>query len=70
MGESNYRDSRMAAYRQEVMKLVENFNGFELHHILRRDNEAVDTLARLGSSREPTPLGMFVQDLFKPSIWS
>jgi hypothetical protein len=24
----------MAAYRQEVMKLEENFDGFELHHML------------------------------------
>jgi ribonuclease HI len=29
MGESNCGDSRMAAYRQEVMKLVEKFDGFE-----------------------------------------
>jgi ribonuclease HI len=35
MGESNYRDSRMAAYQQEVRKLEEKFDGFELHHILR-----------------------------------
>jgi ribonuclease HI len=34
MGESNYRDSRMTAYRQEVRRLEERFNGFELHHIL------------------------------------
>jgi hypothetical protein len=34
MGESNYRDSRMAAYRQEVRKPEEKFDGFELNHIL------------------------------------
>jgi ribonuclease HI len=34
MGESNYRDSLMAAYLQEVRNLEEKFNGFELHHIL------------------------------------
>jgi ribonuclease HI len=45
MGESNCHDSRMVAYRQEVRKLEENFDRFELHHILRRDNEAADTLA-------------------------
>jgi hypothetical protein len=33
MGESNYHDSYMAAYRQEVRKLEEKFDGFELHHI-------------------------------------
>jgi hypothetical protein len=35
------------------MRLEETFDDFELHHILRRDNEAADALARLGSSREP-----------------
>jgi ribonuclease HI len=35
MGESNCRDSRMAAYRQEVRRLEEKFDGFEFHHILR-----------------------------------
>jgi ribonuclease HI len=35
MGESNCRDPRMAAYRQEARKLEEKFDGFELHHILR-----------------------------------
>jgi ribonuclease H / adenosylcobalamin/alpha-ribazole phosphatase len=44
MGESNYHDSRMAAYTQEVRKLEEKFDGFKLHHILRRDNEAADAL--------------------------
>jgi ribonuclease HI len=68
MGESNYHDSCMAAYRQEVRKLEEKFDGFELHHILRWDNEAADALAQLGSSREQPPLGVFVQDLIKPSI--
>jgi ribonuclease HI len=33
MGELNYHDSRMMAYRQEVRKLKEKFNGFKLHHI-------------------------------------
>jgi ribonuclease HI len=35
MGELNCRDSRMAAYGQEVKKLEEKFDGFELHHLLR-----------------------------------
>jgi ribonuclease HI len=34
MGESNCHDSRMVAYRQEVRKLEEKFDGFELHYIL------------------------------------
>jgi hypothetical protein len=58
----------MAAYRQEVRRLEEKFDGFELHHILRCNNEATEALAQLGLSRESPPLGVFAQDLFKPSI--
>jgi hypothetical protein len=58
----------MVAYRQEVRRLEKKFDGFKLHHILRQDNEAVDALAQLGSSREPPPPGVFAQDLYKPSI--
>jgi ribonuclease HI len=58
MGKLNCHDSRMAAHWQEFRKLVENFNGFELHHILGWDNEAVDALPWLGSSRKPTPPGV------------
>jgi ribonuclease HI len=35
MWESNCCDSRMVAYRQEVRRLEEKFNGFELYHFLR-----------------------------------
>jgi ribonuclease HI len=68
MGDSNYHDSRMVTYRQEVRRLEDKFNGFELHHILRWDKEAADTLAWLESSRESPPPGVFTQDPFKPSI--
>jgi hypothetical protein len=68
MGESNYHDSRMAAYRQEVIRLEEKFDGFKHHHVLQRNNEATDALTLLGSCCESPPLGVFVQDLFKPSI--
>jgi ribonuclease HI len=35
MGELNYCDSRVVAYRQELRRLEEKFDDFELHHILR-----------------------------------
>jgi hypothetical protein len=41
---------------------------FKLHHILRQDNEVADALSRFGSSREPPPLGVFTQDLIKPTL--
>jgi ribonuclease HI len=69
MGESNCHNSRMVMYRQEIRKLEEKFDGFELHHILRRDNEVGNALAWLRSSHEIAPPGVFAQHLFKPSIW-
>jgi hypothetical protein len=68
MGELNCRDSHMATYWQEIRKLEEKFDSFKLHHILRRDNGTADALTQLRSSREPPPLSVFTQDLFKPSI--
>jgi ribonuclease HI len=68
MGESNCHNSRMAAYRQEVKKLEEKFDGFELHHILRWDNEATNAIVWLGSSREFPPHGVFMQNPFMTSI--
>jgi ribonuclease HI len=68
MGESNYCNSLKTAHQQEVRRLEEKFDSFELPHSLRQDNEAVDALTRLRSSREPPPLGLFSQNLFKPSI--
>jgi hypothetical protein len=35
----------MAAYCQEVRKLKEKFDGFEIHHILQCNKEVADTLA-------------------------
>jgi hypothetical protein len=56
------------AWRHIDRRLEEKFNSFELHHVLRRDNEAADTLTWLGSSYEPPPPVVFTHDLFKPSI--
>jgi hypothetical protein len=58
----------MTAYRQEVRMLEEKFEGFELHHILRHDNEAADALAQLKSNRQQSLLSVFIQYLIKPSI--
>jgi ribonuclease HI len=68
MGELNYYDSHMAAYRQEIRRLEVKFNGFELLHILQWDNKATNVLALLGLGHESPPPGVFAQDLFKPSI--
>jgi hypothetical protein len=58
----------MVAYHQEVRKLEEKFDGFELHHILRHNNEVAGALAHLWSRCEQPLSGVFVHDLAKPSI--
>ena len=57
----------MAAYCQEVHKLEDKFQGIELHHVPRKDNDAADFLAKLAARRDPSPGGIFINDLHEPS---
>jgi ribonuclease HI len=52
----------MAAYCQKLHRLEDRFDGLELNHIPRRDNEAADTLAKMASDREPVPSGIFASN--------
>nr|ABA97049.1 retrotransposon protein, putative, Ty3-gypsy subclass [Oryza sativa Japonica Group] len=58
----------MTAYRQEVGKLEDKFDGLELTHVLRHNNEAADRLANFGSKREATPSDVFVEHLYEPTV--
>src|SRR5207253_1605523 len=60
--------TKMSAYYQEVRKLEGTFDGLELTHVLRNDNNEADKLAKMGSKRTPVPTGVFVQQLHQPSI--
>ena len=68
MKESSCHDTKMAAYYQEVRWLEDRFDGLELSHVPRRLNEAADALAKVASSREPEPTGVFANDQHKPSV--
>jgi hypothetical protein len=48
--------------------LEDKFDGLELNHILRRDNEAADTLAKIVFDGEPVPSGVFASDQLKPLV--
>jgi hypothetical protein len=48
--------------------LEDTFDGLELNHIPRRDNEAVDTLAKMAFGQEPVSSGVFASDKLKPSV--
>jgi hypothetical protein len=58
----------MAAYRAVVDEYSKNFEGFEVHHIPRNDNEEADALSRIGSARKEVPAGAFLERLSVPSI--
>src|SRR5207244_3880284 len=60
--------AKMSAYCQEVRKLEGTFDGLELTHVLRNDNNEADELAKLGSKRAPVPAGVFIQQLHQPTI--
>ena len=68
---SGIRDAKsatMAAYRAKVDEFAKNFMGYEVRHVPSAENEAADTLARLGSERKKVPKDIFLEHLHKPSI--
>ena len=67
MKESSCKNPLMAAYCQEVRKLKDKFQGIELHHVPRKDNDAVDFLVKLAARRDPSLSGIFINDLHEPS---
>jgi hypothetical protein len=58
----------MDAYCVEIRKLEGHLEGIEFHHVPQNNNVAADVLSKLGSRRALVPVGVFVQDLRKPSI--
>jgi hypothetical protein len=68
MKDSSCHDPKMVVYYQEVRWLEDKFDGLELNHILRRDNEAADTLAKIVFDQEPVLSGVFASDQVKPSV--
>jgi hypothetical protein len=58
----------MGSYHFLVQQLSGYFEGCEFWHVPRAQNEAADTLSKLGSSRESIPPGILLEHLRKPSI--
>jgi transcription antitermination factor NusG len=61
-------DANMGSYRFLVQQLSGYFEACEFRHVPRAQNEAADTLSKLGSSRESIPPGISLEHLRKPSI--
>jgi ribonuclease HI/transposase InsO family protein len=58
----------MAEYRRTIDEFGRAFQGFEVKHIKRDENEAADALARMGSKRSKVPSDIFLEHLYEPSI--
>lgn len=54
---------KMLAYCKEVRKLEGTFDGLELTHVLRNDNDEANELAKMGSRWTPVLTGVFIQQL-------
>jgi hypothetical protein len=61
-------DANMASYHFLVQQISGYFEGCEFWHVPRAQNDAADTLSKLGSSRESIPPGISLEHLRKPSI--
>jgi hypothetical protein len=53
---------------QAIRELEDKFHGLELKHVLRKYNEAANTLAKAASNRMPVPNSVFASDLRVPSV--
>ena len=57
------KSDTMAAYRAAVDEFAKCFLRYEVRHIPRAQNEAADTLGRLGSERKKVPKDVFLEHL-------
>src|SRR4051812_5192503 len=68
MKEWDTRSPAMMTYCVAVRKLEKKFDGLELHHIPRAQNQATDDLAKLGSTRGRIPSGIYLEHLRSPTV--
>jgi hypothetical protein len=68
MKECDATCANMIAYRAMYDKLEGNFEGCEVTHIGRENNEEADSLANIGSKCLPIPLGVFFEEIFEQSV--
>src|SRR3954462_5712290 len=68
MKEWDIRSPAMTTYCVAVRKLEKFFDGMELHHIPRAQNQAADDLAKLGSTQGKIPSGVYLEHLHAPTV--
>jgi ribonuclease HI len=62
-------DANMIAYKRAVDQTGASFSGYIIEWVDRHKNEEAGALSRLGSKRQPTPSGVFLDILTRPSVW-
>jgi ribonuclease HI len=67
-GEWDAKDANMVSYRFYVQQLSGFFEGCEFHHVPRANNDEVDRLSKIGSTRQDIPAGVSLEIIRKPSI--
>jgi ribonuclease HI len=63
-----YDCPQMRAYVDEVRKLERRFDGLQMEHIPRGQNNIADELSKMAARREPAPDGVFIERLTQPSV--
>ena len=58
----------MEAYIDEVRKLEEHFDGLQMEHVPRAQNDVGDGLSKCAALKLPVEPGIFVLKLIQPSV--
>src|SRR3989337_2296772 len=64
----SYQCPLMEAYVDEVRKLEERFDGLQMEHIPRAENDIADSLSKRAALKLPVEPGTFVLQLAQPSV--
>ncbi|XP_066341969.1 uncharacterized protein [Miscanthus floridulus] len=64
----SYSSEKMDAYCAKIRKIKGKFYGIKYHHVVQDQNQLTNLLSKIGSSRVMILPGVFIQDLFTPSI--
>jgi ribonuclease HI len=62
------KDANMASYHFYVQQLSRFFEGCNFHHVPRANNDEVDRLSKIGSTKQDIPAGVSLEIIHKPSI--
>jgi ribonuclease HI len=62
------KDANMASYHFYIQQLCGFFEGCEFHHVPRANNDEVDRLSKIGSTKQEIPAGVLLEVILKPYI--